>query len=241
MKNLSLYILAVLLVFTACNDTPTQPQINYESEVNVFGLLILNNGQKNIHVERTYKVTDYFPPLQDRAIKDARVLVRSDEQEVEFKHLFDGNYSDAEGKLVLKAGFVYQLEINLKDGRRVTAETIIPSLPEIVSPQKADVVPPFHSLPVSWNPALFCAQYAVTITNMLVDFEFTTYTEETEENLYSFLFAPPGRYVLKVTAMDQNFYDHTRSSPNRNPILHIEGGIGVFGSMAFQSVVFDAR
>lgn len=241
MKNLSLYALAAALVFAACNDTPTQPKVDYESEVNVFGLLILNNGQKNIRLERTYKVTDYFPSLQDRAIEDARVVVRSDEQEVEFKHLFDGNYGDAEDKLVLKAGFVYQLEIILKDGRRVTSETIIPSLPEIVSPQKAEVVRSFQSLPIAWNAALFCAQYAVTVFSQTGGFEFTTYTGETEESVFSFLFAPPGRYVLKVTAMDQNFYDHSRSRPDRNPILHIDGGIGVFGAMAFKSVVFEAK
>jgi hypothetical protein len=41
--------------------------------------------------------------------------------------------------------------------------------------------------------------------------------------------------------MDQNFYDLSRSRADRDPILHISDDMGVFGSMAFQSVVFLAK
>ena len=63
-----------------------------------------------------------------------------------------------------------------------------------------------------------------------------------------------GRYVVKVFAMDRNWFDAARSIPELNqggpgfggnagddfswPIFHIEGGIGLFGSAAVDSIGF---
>lgn len=63
-----------------------------------------------------------------------------------------------------------------------------------------------------------------------------------------------GRYVVKVYAMDRNWFDAARSIPELNqggpgfggnagdnfewPIFHIEGGIGLFGSAAVDSIGF---
>lgn len=235
-----------MTAFLACDETPTRPQIDYESEVNVFGRFILytNKGQlvtqKNITLERTYKISERFPDPRTRAIEDARVIVRSDGQQVEFQRLFEGTYGDVDDKLVLKPGFAYQLEVLLSDGKRVTAETVIPTLPEINVPQRNAEVSSFQPLKIEWRPALFCDHYAVTVYAVDGDFNVTLYSDQTEENFYPFLFAFPGRYMVKIAALDQNLYDYLRSRPNRNPILHINGGIGVFGAMAFTSVPFLA-
>lgn len=235
-----------ITAFLACNETPTRPQIDYESEVNVFGRFILyaNKGQlvsqKNITLEHTYKITERFPDPRARAIEDARVIVRSDEQQVEFQRLFEGTYGDVEDKLKLKPGAAYQLEVLLQDGRRVTAETIIPTLPEIIIPERDAEVSSFQPLTIKWRPALFCDHYAVTVYAVDGNFNVTLFSDKTEENFYPFLFAFPGRYMVKIAALDQNLYDYLRSRSNRNPILHINGGIGVFGSMAFTGVPFMA-
>lgn len=63
-----------------------------------------------------------------------------------------------------------------------------------------------------------------------------------------------GRYVVKVFAMDRNWYDLARSAPElaggspgfggpagdffERPIFHIEGGIGLFGSATVDSIGF---
>lgn len=240
-KNLIAAALTVAFLGLSCNDLPNSPKIDYEPEINVFGLLILNNNQKNIKLERTYKVTDYFPSAPNRAVTDARVIVRSNDQEVEFKHLFEGNYSDIQDKLTLKAGYVYQLDVTLADGRKVFAETTMPSKPQIITPSKGDTLPAFRLLGIEWQPALFSRAYAVTVYAPNGDFELTVYTEETQLSFFGFLFAPPARYTLKVSALDENLYDYFRTRSNREPLLHIEGGIGVFGSMAYQAVQFEAR
>ena len=62
-----------------------------------------------------------------------------------------------------------------------------------------------------------------------------------------------GRYKLKVFAVDANWYDYLRTSPNfqggfgfggnagdnfERPIFHLDGGIGLFGAAAVDSVGF---
>lgn len=61
-----------------------------------------------------------------------------------------------------------------------------------------------------------------------------------------------GRYLVKVYAIDQNWFDYARSNPDddgpsfgglagdnfERPIFNVEGGIGLFGSAAVDSVGF---
>ena len=62
-----------------------------------------------------------------------------------------------------------------------------------------------------------------------------------------------GRYLTKVYALDQNWFDYTRSNPQEGggnfaggligdnferPLFHVEGGIGLFGSASVDSVGF---
>lgn len=61
-----------------------------------------------------------------------------------------------------------------------------------------------------------------------------------------------GRHLFKVFALDRNWYDYTRTNPATNrglggglagdnfsrPLFHIEGGIGLFGSAAVDSLGF---
>lgn len=67
-----------------------------------------------------------------------------------------------------------------------------------------------------------------------------------------FAIAFAGRHVIKVFAMDDNWFDFARSSPEtqnnafgnlagdnfERPIFHVDGGIGLFGSASVDSVGF---
>ena len=67
-----------------------------------------------------------------------------------------------------------------------------------------------------------------------------------------FAIAFAGRHIIKVFAMDDNWFDFARSSPEtqnvgfgnlagdnfERPIFHIDGGIGLFGSASVDSVGF---
>ncbi len=232
-----LFLLLLALLF-ACNDNPTVPDFDYEPEINVFGLLILNRQQKTIRIEQTYKVTDYFPEF--RGVEDAQVWVSSGDQKVRFVHLFNGNYSDKENKLKLVPGETYYLRIDMPDGRKVTADCIMPAAPRILSPVTNESVPAFKALDVFWERAEFAHRYEIAVDDEFRNFKYSNFSDSTHIQLFPFIFAHPGRYNLKVASLDRNYFDHVRSRSNRDPILHIEGALGVFGAIAYDKSRFYA-
>ncbi len=234
-------IIPVFLLFTllfACNDNPTVPEFDYEPEINVFGLLILNRQQKTIRIEKTYKVTDYLPDF--RGVEDAEVWVSSKEQKVQFEHLFNGNYSDKQNKLKLVAGETYALDVTMADGHKITAHCTMPAPPRILSPVDNESVPAFQALNVFWERGDFAHRYEIAVDDEFRNFKYSAYSDSTYIQLFPFIFAGAGRYNLKVASLDQNYFDHVRSLQNRDPILHIQGALGVFGAIAYDKSIFYA-
>lgn len=231
-----------LLWIAACDDNPTRPEFEYEPEINVFGLLILDDAypQKTVKLERTYTIDEYFPNF--RGIEDAVVMVRTEEQDVQFQHSFQGTYVDVNDELRLSAGTLYQLDVTLADGEKITSECVMPARPTMISPAPNDQVPAYTALKLHWEETLFAQQYAISVESDLASFEFTLLSDSTAASFFPFIFAGPGSYRARISALDQNYYDHARSRSNRNPILHIEGAIGVFGAISFgKSVRFFAN
>jgi len=232
------FLLPVLLLFACNRDNPTVPSFDYKPEINVFGLFILNRQQKTIRIEQTYKVDQYFPDF--RGIEDAEVWVRTTDQNVQFEHLFNGNYSDKKNQLWLAAGETYHLTITMADGRKVTAQCTIPEPPRILSPADDEAVPAFHALDVFWERGKYAHRYEIAVDDEFKNLKFSIFSDSTYTQLYPFLFAHTGRYNLKVASLDQNYYDHLRSHSGREPILHIQGAIGVFGAIAYDKSIFYA-
>ncbi|RLD13299.1 hypothetical protein DRI50_07455 [candidate division KSB1 bacterium] len=233
-----LFLLTALLLSACSPDAPTAPAFDYEPEINVFGLFILNRQQKTIRIERTYKVDEYFPDF--RGVEDADVWVSTKDQNVHFEHLFNGNYSDKQNQLLLAAGEIYRLKITMADGRKVAAECTMPAPPRILSPAADEAVTAFHTLDVFWERGEYAHRYQVAVDDEFRNFKTSNFSDSTYSQLYPFIFAHTGRYTLKVASLDQNYYDHLRSRSGREPILHIQGAIGVFGAIAYDQSIFYA-
>ena len=232
-------LLIVMILISSCNkENPTVPEFDYEPEINVFGLFILNNNQKTIRIEQTYKVTDYYPSF--RGIEDATVFVSTESQRVEFVHLFEGRYSDEHDVLQLTPGETYKLDITMSDGRKVSAQCIMPDKPKILQPVNGGTAEAFTPLTVEYEQAEFADRYQISLTNDFGGIDFYELSAEGEEELYGFIFAKPDRYIIKVASLDKNYYDHLRSRSDREPLLNINGAVGVFGALAYDTVRFTA-
>ena len=230
---------ALIILLIGCKTEPPVPNFPYKPEVNVFALLILNNQQKIVRVERTYKSTDYFP--DDRGIADALVTISTEQNTVRFEHRFKGIYYDAQKQLQLQEGQAYHLQVVLNDGATISADCVMPGKPKIESPTDRSIVKAYRFLDIEWLQAQFAYRYLVYVKDILDEFSTFVYADSTALTFYPFLFAPPDIYVIKVVATDQNYYDYIRSHPNRDPILHISNGQGVFGAVAYDEIVVFAR
>jgi len=222
-----------------CSKESPLPTYTYDPEVNVFALLILNNQQKIVRVERSYKATDYFP--EQRGITDATVFIHDDTTAVQFLHQGNGIYQDVDGRLLLAAGKSYRLDVTLANGKKITAQCRQPGRPAILSPVNNSVVDAFKFLSIEWGKADFAYRYLVYLNDTSRDFTVSDRTDSTALTFYPFLFAEPDVYVIKVVAAEPNYYDYIRGRPEDEPLSLVSGGLGVFGAVAYDEIVVVAK
>ncbi len=231
--------LALGFLLAGCDPGPNVNEFNYKPEVNVFALLLLNSDQVIVRLENTYRALDSVPA--DRGIADATVVISAKDQQVSFVHHGEGLYAERSERLHLAPGTIYQLVIQLADGRRVEGECTMPAPPLINSPAEQQQVPAYSSLSVSWHSEAPAPRYAVSVRGNINGYHAEAYTDSLQMAFYPFYLAQPDIYILKVAAMDRNYYDYLRLSEDDVPVWHIRGGIGVFGAIASAQRVIIAQ
>ncbi len=235
----------LLLSFFACEiEEVAAPKLEYDPEIVVFGLLLYNEYdefQTTIRIEHAYDITDTLPEdSEKRAVKDAQVFVETSTQRVEYEHTFNSNYQDIRGQLERIPGETYKLDITLADGRKITSQCILPDKPLITSPALDTSVEAYKPLTVTWQRDEFAHRYQVSVEEDFDSFYFDEFSATTEEEIFFFVLAPPGRYYLKVASLDQNYYDYLRSARSRESGSNVNGALGVFGAIAYSKSRFFA-
>lgn len=230
----------LLLLALGCEETPNINEFNYKPEVNLFALLILNPEQTIVRVERSYRALEKVPA--DRGITDAEVVISSPEQQVSLTHQEEGRYvTPPEQPLKLSAGTTYQISVRLADGRLVTAECTMPFPPQITTPGDHERVAAYSSLPVAWESQVEAPRYLISVRGNMNGYKAEAAADSLAMTFYPFYLAEPDIYVLKVAAMDRNYYDYSRMADDEEPVWHIQGGIGVFGAIAFDQRIIIAE
>jgi hypothetical protein len=227
------------LMLSGCDEGPNVNEFNYEPEVNVFALLLLNSGQTIIRLEESCRAIDPLP--ENRGIADAEVTISAEDQRVAYVDQGGGLYQEAGEKLRLVPGMTYELAVNLKDGRRVEARCIMPAPPVIRRPADQEHVAAYESLPVSWEEAPGVQHYWVSVRGNMYSYNAEVKADSSAIDFYPFYLAQPDIYVLRVAAVDRNYHDYALTNSEEQPVWHITGGIGVFGALAFDERIIIAQ
>lgn len=177
----------------------------------------------------------------ERGITDATVIIGTDDEKVIMSHRENGAYFDKYRQLTLKAGETYYLDITLDDGHKISATCLMPDKPKIRKPQHQEYVQAYHFLDIEWDKVPQVCRYAVYVTGNISGFSTHVRTDTSATTIYPFLFAQPDNYVIKTVALDHNYYDYIIGDKNDDPILHIQGSLGVFGAIAYDEVVVTAK
>ncbi len=228
-----------MLLLLACDHGPDVNEFNYEPEVNLFALLLLNSQQTIIRLEETSRSMDPLP--DDRGIAGAEISIQWVEQQVVFRDQGDGRYAEEGEKLRLVPGVTYELLALLPDGRRVEAECTMPVPPEIIAPVDQERVEAYASLPISWLGERGTPGYIVSVRGNTSGHSAEAMTDSTAVDFFPFYLAQPDRYVLKVAAVDRNYNEYLRVQEDEVPTWRVQGGIGVFGAIAWDEHVIIAQ
>ena len=115
----------------------------------------------------------------------------------------------------------------------------MPEKPKIIKPSQYQEVKAHDRLNLEWEKADYAYQYIAYIYNLEKNYKPSIISDSTAIAFYAFFFADPDVYTFKILASDKNYYDYIRSGSN-DAIVHLEGGLGVFGAIAYDQVQFIA-
>lgn len=148
--------------------------------------------------------------------------------------------------LVVRPGHRYQLRVQTAAGEVVTGATTVPSTPgRIVTAIPRQFDRDRDSMFLGWPEVANTTRYEVRIESP--NGPFSAFVDSLEYLVSGSLVHPratgrprvfwPGfRQVLTVSAVDANYHDYYRTGSDplsgRGLILHLEGGLGLFGSVA---------
>jgi hypothetical protein len=139
------------------------------------------------------------------------------------------------------AGGRYLLHIVVPDGREVNGVTTVPDVvPTTRVPALADFDRNRDTLSLAWASARGAAAYEVFIGSPRAAFSLFSDTvvtipgkAENEDGVAAFF--PGLAHRVVISAVDKNYYDYYRRTSDlfsgRGLISHLDGGIGVFGSI----------
>jgi hypothetical protein len=148
----------------------------------------------------------------------------------------------------LVPGGVYKLRVSTLEGEVLTAQTIVPTVPPLVTAPMATFDRDSDTLAVAWTAKPGARNYYVTINSPYNSWwAFTDSTHlslagglrnTTTDNL-AHVFIPGFQQTVSVSAVDLNVYDYYRASnggfTGAGIITHVTGGLGLFGSVITMS------
>jgi hypothetical protein len=243
--------LIFIILLVAC-DAPVKP---YESQLNVFCLLRTDDSHPIVLVGRSVSPDEEGPIGPGwNGLADATVLAAKDHDTTRFQPVPDSTGYYACDSLRAKAGSSYRLLVRSQEGDEVQGATTVPgdftidslNLDTVVRHEPYEHETLYAEVRTAWSSSRGASGY-----QMLASCLYARSEGDTVRTNQSFwgdsrgirLWAPLRRssyhdslcsIKLSVVALDRNYQDYLimqREYGYRNTLMHLEGGLGVFGSM----------
>lgn len=237
----------LLLLFVGCEviKLPTE----YEPELNIFAVLYPDRDSQMVFLGHTYKATDTLPNSHCddfihgfhrcwSGVSGAQVRISYDSAEVDFEEINDSLLTYYAAALQVLPGKSYCLEVVYQDDTIYTTTTV-PETFAILNPQDGDTVNLEDTL--AWEESVGAKSY------LLEGAGEGGFTDLGHVNRISFRelyirsddigwLLEEGEEELDfcIWAVDTNYYDYYRIgkyNADLEPSMHIDGGLGVFGSI----------
>ncbi|MFC2075825.1 DUF4249 family protein [candidate division KSB1 bacterium] len=236
------FLIGLVLLLGCETELNIKPIEDYQRILNVFCVLRPEQTRQWVMVERTFGMEESIGHIFSGRVSGAEVRIKGTGQDI----LLD-SYPQNPGyyftdSLTVEAGKIYTLDIlDNSDGTVVTGQTLVPGPIHITSPERGNF-PVNETIKTVWNESTNASQYILNLRYRRgIEWSSSKYfTSATNEyDLFGFLFAFPGDYLIEVLAVDENYYFYSlgnNGSESTQEITKLDGGLGVFGSAAADSV-----
>lgn len=237
---LSVYLFGL---FLGCNrKSPYQ----FEPQLVVFSLLIADYPTPLVKLERSLEI-DKKLPEEGLGVVDAEVVVSIEGDTIQYASVEDKpGFFEPLDSLMVNPLETYYLNIIVPGEGEIYSMTVVPDTFRIIQPTEGDTLDKSSHLPfIIWRRSWNAASYYIDISSRTDSTHVngtTISAQDTIFPIFPFFFGDPGDYVIKVAAIDINYYDylkgeegHPGTAGEEGP-SHVYGGLGVFGSCVVESV-----
>jgi hypothetical protein len=255
--------LLIPLLLAGCKE-PTSPN-EYRNELVVYGFLITGRTIDTITVRRTARIDEFYTP-EAVAISNALVVVSGNGTSDTLHHdpAAPGRYHSVNLRNRIEPAKTYTLTVIAPGHPTITGSTTVPDFIQLTN--RADIPRQMKyldgSIRLEWNTNNHYADYLFSVTSLdspavkidrinphadttklpeKTTFQFGLYgMDHTVVPWFSFNYY--GRNSIAISAIDSNYYDFIRQTivegtDIREIRFNLQGGIGVFGSAATDSIV----
>ena len=259
MKIIFIFSVFIFSLFiSGCSEPTTENE--YRNEIVVTGYLIAGKPIDSIVVSKTLPI-DVRYSATAAAIKNALVVVSSNGINDTLNPV-NGKAGHYFSPQIIKPKQKYSLFVRVPDGREIRGTTIVPDTFHIEQRPPSEMTYG-HGIPyMTWTESALHHDYVMSITSLDMNetthigsdtpyadsielSERTSFTFGFEEIHQSqipwFAFHFFGRNAIKVFAVDKNYYEFFRQIFSQSTDIkefkyNLQGGIGIFGSAAVDSI-----
>ncbi len=243
-------VLGLVLLLLAC-DSPVKP---FDPQLNVFCVLRTDDVHPFVLVGKTVSYDGERDRYVWNGVADASVLVTSGRDSTQFRYVPETTGYYIAESLAVDAGRAYHLAAGCPDCGEARGRTTVPGgfaveslhIDTLFNPDTRDSV---YAVTGAWSASEGAAQYQVIAAFLYSQPGTDTAAEyrglETAALNGGPLWASLRRSShgvtlplclirLSVSALDRNYTDYLtmqRTTGYRNTLMHIDGGLGVFGSI----------
>lgn len=236
------WLIWAFILFLGCGkESPYQ----FESQVTVFSLLIAGRPNPIVKLERSWEI-DKKLPEEGLGVNNAEVSVTTEGDTIKYA-LIEGESGLYEplDSLIAYPLKTYYLKVIVPEEEEIYSKTTVPDTFNIVQPEEGDTLDKMGHLPmITWRRSQNAVGYLVDISSRVDTTHFSHPMRATDTlfPILPFFLGNPGKHVIKVVALDGNYYDYCIESQDpsgtggNEGTTHIQGGLGVFGSCVVESV-----
>jgi hypothetical protein len=254
--NFFIILLSCSIVFSiSCYDSLNSPD-QFDQKIVIQGYIYSGSKNIDVQVRKTISIDEKYSP-EKSAVSGANVNLTVDGKTFNLieRTSNKGTYF-IQDSLIIQSGKTYILNVNTTEPKgTITAQTIVPDTFHIINVNVSRDTINFENedvikVTLEWTESENSEGYKIAVFKATDDTASLTlwlskgFIINDKYKITVPIFSEKGRfspkYILKVCAIDKNIFDFALSfrgeGESSEPTYNVSGGLGVFGSLAVDSV-----
>jgi hypothetical protein len=223
---------SVAVFFTACPKTPAE---NFQSQLNVFGVIRNDYNEQKINIDRTYAMEE----TTGYDLQNAFAIIFDDSTCDTLRSYYYYIWWGFVHPVV--PGYTYRIMVCADGLDTLCGETTVPGAFNVIFPQVGDTVFADDTILIRKSEGGKVYEFQLD-QNDTIPPQVVSFPDFLPDSMFRFpvseLFLVGGDWRLQIAAYDSNYFNYQYQFSDDYPQCGVRGGLGAFCSAYVNSVTF---